>query len=46
MDNIRKKMTPKEEIQFISLLRENKELFKKVFGNDAIDNLFFNIAKL
>jgi hypothetical protein len=46
LDNIKNKMSPSEEMRFIQMIRENDLLFRKVFGNEAMDMLNLNISQL
>lgn len=45
LENI-KKMSLSEEMLFIRIIRENDLLFRKVFGNEAIEMLNLSISKL
>lgn len=42
--NIKNKMSAVEEIKFLSLLRENEGLFRKIFGHEVINQLSYQIA--
>ncbi|WP_438447020.1 hypothetical protein [Gorillibacterium sp. sgz5001074] len=43
--NLRSRMSPAEEIRFIRLLRDHDELFRKVFGHEAMNHFHYSISR-
>lgn len=46
IENMKKRMSLAEEMRFIQIIRENDLLFRKAFGNEAIDMLYLRISQL
>lgn len=44
--NVKQHMSAAEEIQFISMVRHNELLFRKAFGNEAMNHFLFSISRL